>query len=99
MFEIIFTEPAQEHLDSLEENPSKAGLVKQLKKVLGYLQVNPRHPSLKTHEYHSVPNPIVEGEKVFEAYAQNQTPGAYRVFWCYGPHKKQITIIAITPHP
>ena len=26
-------------------------------------------------------------------------PGAYRLFWCYGPESGQITIIAITPHP
>jgi hypothetical protein len=24
---------------------------------------------------------------------------AYRLFWCYGPGRNQITIIAITPHP
>ena len=39
------------------------------------------------------------GEEVFEAYARNRTPGADRVFWCYGPRKRQRTIIAITPHP
>ena len=44
-------------------------------------------------------NPFAPKEPVFEAYAENQTPGAYRIFWCYGPDKKQITIIAITPHP
>ena len=99
MFKIIFTEPAQEDLDQLKANPGRAGLVKQIKKILGYLQTNPRHPSLQTHEYHSIPNPFAEGEKIFEAYAQNQTPGAYRIFWCYGPGKKQITIISITPHP
>ena len=27
------------------------------------------------------------------------TPGACRTFWCYGPAKREITIIAITPHP
>ena len=37
--------------------------------------------------------------KVFEAYAQHRTPGAYRVFWCYGPGPGEITILAITPHP
>ena len=40
-----------------------------------------------------------KGEKVFEAYAEQLTPAAYRVFWYYGPAAKQITIIAITPHP
>jgi hypothetical protein len=39
------------------------------------------------------------GEEVFEAYAENNTPGAYRIFWHYGPGKDVITIIAITPHP
>jgi 3'-phosphoadenosine 5'-phosphosulfate sulfotransferase len=46
------------------------------------------------------------GKKVFEAYVQQNTPGAYRVFWYYGPDEVDksgkrpvITIIAITPHP
>jgi len=47
----------------------------------------------------SMDNPVVPGEKVFTAYAQNRTPGAYRVFWAYGPDQETITIIAITPHP
>jgi len=38
-------------------------------------------------------------EKIFEAYAEQSASAAYRVFWYYGPHEKQITIIAITPHP
>jgi hypothetical protein len=36
---------------------------------------------------------------VFETYAQNNTPGAYRVFWTYGPDKGNLYIINITPHP
>ena len=44
-------------------------------------------------------HPFNPHDKVFEAYAQNRTPGAYRVFWCYGPEAGQITVIAITPHP
>ena len=39
------------------------------------------------------------GIKVFEAYAENKTPQAYRVFWHYGHKKSEITIIAITSHP
>jgi hypothetical protein len=39
------------------------------------------------------------GEEVFEAYAENNTPGAYRIFWVYGPGKDVITILAITAHP
>lgn len=75
------------------------GLFKQVHKTLSLLQSNPKHPGLRTHEYLSIENPYDTKQKVFEAYAQNKTPGAYRVFWCYGPGKKEITIIAITPHP
>jgi len=99
MFELKFTGAAKRHLNDIEQDPAKAGLCKQVKKSLGYLQTNPKHPSLNTHPYDAIDNPFNANEKVFEAYAQNQTPGAYRIFWCYGPDKKQITILAITPHP
>ena len=75
------------------------GLFKQVLKCVELLQANPRHPGLRTHEYHSIENPYDPDTKVFEAYVQDRTPGAYRVFWCYGPTKGAITIIAITPHP
>lgn len=75
------------------------GLFRQVAKTLNLLGKNPRHPSLNTHEYSTLAHPWDSKQKVFEAYAQNKTPGAYRVFWCYGPKSKQITIIAITPHP
>jgi len=35
---------------------------------------------------------------VFETYAQNNTPGAYRIFWVYAK-QKEIYILDITPHP
>ena len=99
MFELVFTASARKGLDELEATSRHEGLVKQIKKSLGYLQHNPKHPSLQTHPYSSIENPLNPKEKVFEAYAQNRTPAAYRIFWCYGPEKKQITIIAITSHP
>jgi hypothetical protein len=64
---------------------------------LGYLETNLRHPGLKTHKYSSIKGP--RGEEVFEAYAQNQTPQAYRIFWYFGPNKGEISVVAITPHP
>lgn len=75
------------------------GLFKQVHKCIRHLLRNPKHPGLATHEYRSLTHPYDKKGKVFEAYAQHRTPGAYRVFWCYGPEKGQITIIAITPHP
>ncbi|NOT00912.1 MAG: hypothetical protein HOP29_09810 [Phycisphaerales bacterium] len=75
------------------------GLFKQVVKCLSFLECNPRHPGLQTHEFTSIEHPYKKGEKVFEAYVQDKTPGAYRLFWCYGPEQGQITVIAITPHP
>jgi hypothetical protein len=75
------------------------GLFKQVLKCIDLLAANPRHPGLQTHAYSSIPHPYKRNEKVFEAYVQHRTPAAYRVFWCYGPDKGEITFLAITPHP
>ena len=84
---------------SSKKSSRDEGLFKQVHKTIELLRSNPRHPGLQTHEFHSLPHPYSPGEKIFEAYVQHRTPGAYRVFLCYGPDKGQITIIAITPHP
>ena len=81
------------------KSSKQEGLFKQVAKAVSQLAENPRHGSLNTHEYDSLEHPFDPQAKVFEAYAQNNTPGAYRIFWCYGPQKGEMTIIAITPHP
>ena len=96
-FKLFFTKEAVTNLKELESNPSKKKRAKAVKKALGYLELNPKHPSLNTHEYDLLSRQF--GIKIFEAYAENKTPQAYRIFWHYGPDKKDITIIAITPHP
>jgi len=70
---------------------------KKLVKTLGFLGNNPRHPGLQTHEIDSLTDRY--GFKVFEAYLENNTPAAGRVFWTYGPEKGEITILAVEPHP
>jgi len=97
MFELIFTSQADSDLREIENDPGKKHILKALRKTLGFLETNLRHPSLNTHEFTSLKGP--HGEKVFEAYVQQNTPAAYRIFWYYGPDTNQITIVAITPHP
>lgn len=97
MYELIFTPQADADLREIETNPAKRKILKAVRKTLGLLETNLRHPSLQTHEFTSLKGP--SGEKVFEAYVQQKAPGAYRVFWYYGPERKQITIVSITPHP
>jgi hypothetical protein len=103
--ELRFTLEADKQLTIIENNPSLKTVRKQVRKTLKYLETNVRSKSLQTHEYQSLTRRY--GIKVFEAYVQQKTPGAYRVFWCYGPDETSkdgsripiITIIAITPHP
>ena len=99
MFTLFFAEPADIELQRLEGSPSEAGKTKQIKKALGYLSKNPKHPSLQCHKFHGFPNPYAPNQDVFVAYAQQHTPGAARILWCYGPGKQQITILAIIAHP
>lgn len=87
------------HAQGKTKSSKAEGLFKQVNKALILLRDNPRHPGLSSHEYHSLDHPFHKDEKVWEWSIQNETPGAYRLFWCYGPGKGEITIIAITPHP
>ncbi len=102
--ELRFSSAAEAALRELEGQPHQESFLKQVRKTLALLEKNPRHPSLQTHKFRSFRGP--NGEEVFEGYVQNQTPGAYRVFFYYGPDRVEgrrripvLTILAITPHP
>ena len=96
-FTLRFTSEAEANLKSLEQDRGLQKRLKAVRKALGFLEVDPRHQSLNTHKFTSLIGP--NGEDVFEAYAQNNTPSAYRIFWYYGPGQRVITIVAITRHP
>ena len=94
-FSLEFTEIAAQTLLELEAlDPKKH---RKVLKTLALMETNLRHPGLKTHKYNSLSGP--NQEEVFEAYVENKTPGAFRIFWYYGPGSGAITILAITPHP
>jgi len=97
LFEIFLTDEAKTQLEKLHSNKSLKKRYNAVKKTINFLSSDPRYKSLRTHEFTSLKGP--GGEKIFEAYAEQSKPAAYRVFWCYGPDKNQITIVAITPHP
>lgn len=96
-FDLRYVENAEDDLKELVANKSKKGVLKAVVKSLKLMSTNLKHPSLNTHKYEEMEGP--NGEDVFESYAQNNTPGAYRIFWHYGPQKKMVTILAITSHP
>jgi hypothetical protein len=96
-FHIELSEIAREQITKLVGDPSKKAVAKAVIKSLDLMRTNITHPSLNTHKYDEMTGP--NGETVFESYAQNNTPGAYRIFWFYGPKKSMITVLAVTPHP
>jgi hypothetical protein len=114
-FRILLTDEARTALDALHgRRPGAAdatrtrsdhrraadpAAARQVDKALRWLATNPRHPGLRTHRYHSLTSPFDREGQVFESYAQNRTPGALRLFWCYGKAAGDITVIAIVRHP
>lgn len=94
-FDLLITPVAQAALEDLANTDWDKH--RKVLKTLGLMQTSLRHPGLHTHEYMSLRGP--GGAKVFEAYVENKTPAAYRVFWRYGPGQGVITILAVTPHP
>jgi hypothetical protein len=97
LFDLEWTVEANETYDLLKTDAAQKKRYKAVKKTIKLLARNPRHPGLQTHEFASLRGP--NWEKVFEAYAEQRTPAAYRVFWYYGPSRGIITILAITSHP
>jgi len=96
-FELDFLAESKAQLERLAANQGLGKRYKAVRKALGQIQQDPRYPGLRTHKYHDLIGP--RGEDVFQSYAENRTPGAYRIFWHYGPAPNTITILAITPHP
>jgi hypothetical protein len=96
-YELKFTEEADLDMEELKSDNSKRVVSKAVIKSLRFMKSNLKHPSLNTYKYDELEGP--NGEEIFESYAQNKMPGTYRIFWYYGAGKKEITIIAIMPHP
>jgi hypothetical protein len=94
-FRLEFQPEAIEALEILEQTDPKK--YAKVQKTLGLMETNLKHHSLQTHKFDSLSGP--NGEEVFEAYVENRTPAAYRIFWYYGPEKNVLTVVAITPHP
>jgi len=90
-FRLTFTDEAARILKALARR--KDPKLKKVRKTLGLMETDLRHPALHTHEFTSLSGP--NGEKVFESCVENRTPGAWRVFWFYGPERGVIRVLNI----
>lgn len=109
-FTLRFDEEAAATIESLTNGDANATakLVK-VNRALGNLQRNPRHPGLNSYDYQNF-NGAPPDVKVWHSYVENRTPGAWRIFWRYGPDKTEkdlkgkdvrvpvITILHVGPH-
>ncbi len=97
-FELDRSDEAARQLAVLEADKGLAKPLKAVRKALGLLQLDPNYPGLNVHPYKGQPCP--HRGTLLIAYAQNKTPGAWRIFFCYPPETRgRILIVAITPHP
>lgn len=95
-FALRFTNEARDVLASLTA-PQYATKLKKVRKALAQLQQDPKYPGLNSHKYSSIKG--TSGDEVWDSYVENHTPGAWRIFWHYGPDAGQITVLTIGPHP
>ncbi|MCC5914460.1 MAG: hypothetical protein JJU46_08815 [Balneolaceae bacterium] len=77
-------------------NTDEEELFKRLAKSIKFLSVDPKHPSLQTHEIGELSKKY--NMKIWQSYI-DQGKTARRIFWTYGPNRKEITILGIEPHP
>ena len=94
-FQVILTVEAQAQLEQLAASNARKHL--KIHKTLGLLSTNLRSLRLQTYEFHTLSG--LNGENVFGAYVENNTPSAFRVFWYYGPGKAVIIVFLISLHP
>lgn len=87
----------KDRINSKQANKAEEIKYKKLGNTLKKLSEDPKYPSLCSHEIKSLTKRY--GMKVFESYIENNKPKAGRIFWVYGPNKKDITIIGVEPHP
>jgi hypothetical protein len=96
-FKITITPEFKQQLSIIEKDPAHTSLEFQVKAAITKLAHDPKYKGLNSHKFSSL-NEKYNCE-VWESYIQNNTPGAWRLFWRYGEGKNEITLLLVTPHP
>jgi hypothetical protein len=96
---VVLSDQAKADLAALEADKGLAKRLKAVRKALAKMQQGLRQSGLNSHEFKGSKCP--HGDKLWEVYAQNNTPGAFRIFWCYlpKPDTDTVLIVQITEHP
>ena len=94
---VISTVPAFDAVLAAVKRDDPVKYQKILKTVRLLRDYGPSYPSLQTHKYQSLTGP--RSEPVWEVYVENRVPGAWRLWWVYGPDEDTITLVMVGPHP
>lgn len=101
LYKLRYATQANQMITQVERDPSQQVKLRKVRKALRHLEENPRFPGLHSHLYESFP--VDQKVKVWDSYVENRTPGAWRIFWRYGPNEPDgqavITVLHIGPHP
>jgi hypothetical protein len=84
-------------LENLAELTTDASKLKKVVRAIYRVSQDPRYGSLNSHKFDGMTGE--KGEEVWESYVENHTPGAYRIYWYYGPTELGISVVAILKHP
>lgn len=103
-YELRFAPAAAQTVQGLVNGGQATAVkLKKVRKALGFLQTDPTYPGLHSHLYQHFPG--LEKGKVWDSYVENRTPGAWRIYWMYGPNETRdevevavITVLVIGPH-
>jgi hypothetical protein len=66
-YQLRFATLARETLDLLDGSPQYVAKLRKVRRALGLLQINPRHPGLHSHQYENFLG--VPKEKVWDSYS------------------------------
>jgi hypothetical protein len=96
-FRLKLSPRAEEQRDWLKATNERR--YKKVIKALRLLRGNPRHPSLNAQKYQELKGKAPDGGDMFEAYVENQTPSAWRIFFFYDSRDPGlIYVTSIEPH-
>ena len=97
-FSVLAAETFLHTVISLAASPAHRARLKKIRKAQRFLeQQGPSYPGFNTHQIRDRQGPF--GEPVYQSYVENRSPGAWRLWWMYGPGTDEITLLDVGPHP
>lgn len=96
-FDLVVSELAERQIHDLKHKLHDGVRLRKVLAALEQLEVDPNHPGLRSKVYARKQRRGGEPPLV-QSYVEDQTAGAWRILWEYGPQPHQITVLAVSKH-